>query len=281
MYCFIVALARPKSARWTLASARNQGQWFVLFGGVTTASGQARKYRHLSNSTSENWAQITLCTFRKCSCRAVAPALPRVDSVRTPGRSKDRRKPLWACPALTSTSTGDNGSRNCWCAAGSRFGRGAGRRRHPHSACLGGRRFPGSSLHQSRLATQYSDGEPVTLWLNKIGPYHNPMETYSYYDLPFCAPENRLKPHTKYAGLGEVLEGVEYVNSDSAINFKGEPSMSPPCIKSNGLRPRQATGRPAPSTSTWLWRSPFNCRTCRRAYRRARVPHHVLRHLHD
>jgi transmembrane 9 superfamily protein 3 len=23
----------------------------------------------------------------------------------------------------------------------------------------------------------YADGEPVVLWVNKIGPYHNPQET--------------------------------------------------------------------------------------------------------
>ena len=33
---------------------------------------------------------------------------------------------------------------------------------------------------------EYEDGEEVTLWMNKIGPYHNPQETYDFYKLPFC-----------------------------------------------------------------------------------------------
>jgi len=69
---------------------------------------------------------------------------------------------------------------------------------------------------------QYQKKEPVTLWLNKIGPYHNPMETYSFYDLPFCAPEKQLQPRSKFAGFGEILEGVEYVNSDLPIKFNGK-----------------------------------------------------------
>jgi len=26
----------------------------------------------------------------------------------------------------------------------------------------------------------------VDLWVNKVGPYHNPQETYEYYKLPYC-----------------------------------------------------------------------------------------------
>lgn len=36
---------------------------------------------------------------------------------------------------------------------------------------------------------QYTPGEEVTLWTNKVGPYHNPQETYDYYSLPFCKPD--------------------------------------------------------------------------------------------
>ncbi len=71
------------------------------------------------------------------------------------------------------------------------------------------------------MPVQYEPKEGVTLWLNKIGPYHNPMETYSFYDLPFCAPEKQLQPRSKFAGFGEILEGVEYVNSDLQIKFNG------------------------------------------------------------
>jgi hypothetical protein len=33
---------------------------------------------------------------------------------------------------------------------------------------------------------KYKPNEDVTLWVNKVGPYHNPQETYVYYSLPFC-----------------------------------------------------------------------------------------------
>ena len=35
---------------------------------------------------------------------------------------------------------------------------------------------------------QYKAKEEVTVWTNKVGPYHNPQETYDYYSLPFCKP---------------------------------------------------------------------------------------------
>mmetsp|Transcript_27326 Transcript_27326/g.55847 ORF Transcript_27326/g.55847 Transcript_27326/m.55847 type:complete len:588 (-) Transcript_27326:47-1810(-) len=66
---------------------------------------------------------------------------------------------------------------------------------------------------------RYTDGEPVTLWVNKIGPYENPQETYSYYTLPFCKV-NPEKWDTRWAGLGETLEGNSLVKSDYIINFK-------------------------------------------------------------
>ena len=36
---------------------------------------------------------------------------------------------------------------------------------------------------------QYKDGEKVMLYVNKVGPYFNPQETYHYYQLPVCRPE--------------------------------------------------------------------------------------------
>jgi hypothetical protein len=33
---------------------------------------------------------------------------------------------------------------------------------------------------------QYGPGSLVDLWVNKVGPYHNPQETYEYYKLPYC-----------------------------------------------------------------------------------------------
>lgn len=41
----------------------------------------------------------------------------------------------------------------------------------------------------SGWAVGYKQGDNVTLYVNKVGPYHNPQETYHYYTLPVCRPE--------------------------------------------------------------------------------------------
>lgn len=79
------------------------------------------------------------------------------------------------------------------------------------------------------VGSQYKKGEDVILWLNKVGPYHNPQEAYSFYTLPFCAPEERLEPRTKFAGIGEALEGTEFVNSDVHIDFAINRAVTPIC----------------------------------------------------
>ena len=65
----------------------------------------------------------------------------------------------------------------------------------------------------------YERNEEVTLWLNKIGPFHNPQETYKFYTLPFCKPEGEFHEQTKYAGIGEVLEGNSLVHSAMHMKF--------------------------------------------------------------
>ncbi|XP_058189495.1 transmembrane 9 superfamily member 1-like [Rhododendron vialii] len=49
----------------------------------------------------------------------------------------------------------------------------------------------------------YQSDYPVTLWVNKVGPYNNPQETYNYYSLPFCHQSSNAAH--KWGGLGEVL----------------------------------------------------------------------------
>ncbi|CAD7698457.1 unnamed protein product [Ostreobium quekettii] len=67
---------------------------------------------------------------------------------------------------------------------------------------------------------QYKIGEPVILWVNKIGPYNNPQETYNYFYLPFCRPVPKSGKERNWGNLGEVLEGNELVNSGLAIKFR-------------------------------------------------------------
>jgi len=75
---------------------------------------------------------------------------------------------------------------------------------------------------------RYTDGEMVTLWVNKVGPYENPQETYSYYSLPFCKVDPD-KWETRWAGLGEALEGNALVKSDYIIRFKKNTEASLVC----------------------------------------------------
>jgi transmembrane 9 superfamily protein 3 len=75
----------------------------------------------------------------------------------------------------------------------------------------------------------YKQGEDVTLWLNKIGPYHNPQETYTYYTLPFCKPQGEFHKQVKYAGIGEVLEGTELVHSAMHMKFGVNTPKTPIC----------------------------------------------------
>ena len=42
-------------------------------------------------------------------------------------------------------------------------------------------------IRDSEYSHKYEREEAIHLWVNKVGPYHNPQETYTYYSLPFCA----------------------------------------------------------------------------------------------
>ena len=84
-------------------------------------------------------------------------------------------------------------------------------------------------LSFSPRTLQYADDESVVLWLSKVGPYHNPQETYSYYALPFCKPAKKLTPETRIGGLGEILEGNDLVNSDVPLHFRKDVSHASVC----------------------------------------------------
>lgn len=65
----------------------------------------------------------------------------------------------------------------------------------------------------------YQVGDTLTLWVNKVGPYNNPQETYNYYLLPFCKPKDE-KPRHKWGGLGEVLQGNELIDSQLEVKYR-------------------------------------------------------------
>lgn len=64
---------------------------------------------------------------------------------------------------------------------------------------------------------KYKEGDRVPLYANKVGPFHNPSETYRYYDLPFCTPEHVTE---KKEALGEVLNGDRLVEGPYQLNFR-------------------------------------------------------------
>ncbi|KAJ8406985.1 hypothetical protein AAFF_G00292610 [Aldrovandia affinis] len=63
----------------------------------------------------------------------------------------------------------------------------------------------------------YKNGDKVTLYVNKVGPYHNPQETYHYYMLPVCRPK---EVRHKALSLGEVLDGDRMAESLYDIRFR-------------------------------------------------------------
>ncbi|XP_051153010.1 transmembrane 9 superfamily member 5 [Andrographis paniculata] len=72
-------------------------------------------------------------------------------------------------------------------------------------------------------ADSYNVGDPVPFFVNKIGPLHNPSETYQYYELPFCHPGRVLE---KKESFGELLNGDRMANAlyklEFAVNKTGE-----------------------------------------------------------
>ena len=69
----------------------------------------------------------------------------------------------------------------------------------------------------------------MKLWVNKVGPYNNPQETYNYYELPFCKSDPKRKDEHKWAGLGEVLEGNELINSQLEIKYRMDQQKKAIC----------------------------------------------------
>jgi transmembrane 9 superfamily protein 3 len=69
----------------------------------------------------------------------------------------------------------------------------------------------------------------VILWVNKVGPYRNPQETYKYFALPFCKPSVEVETHAE--GLGEALQGYELMKSALVINFTRDVTAATVCSR--------------------------------------------------
>jgi len=75
----------------------------------------------------------------------------------------------------------------------------------------------------------YKVHEKVPLYTNKVGPFHNPSETYEYYRLPFCPPADGLKH--KAEDLGEVLIGDRLVGTPYEVSFRVDHENEKLCSK--------------------------------------------------
>ncbi|CAL9054776.1 transmembrane 9 superfamily member 3 [Musa acuminata AAA Group] len=64
---------------------------------------------------------------------------------------------------------------------------------------------------------RYKQGDPVPLYANKVGPFHNPSETYRFFDLPFCIPDHVTE---KKEALDEVLNGDRLVGAPYKLDFR-------------------------------------------------------------
>ncbi|KAG2385064.1 Transmembrane 9 superfamily member 3 [Vigna angularis] len=83
-----------------------------------------------------------------------------------------------------------------------------------------------SAVRSDSSDHRYKPGDIVPLYANKVGPFHNPSETYRYFDLPFCPPDD-LKE--KKEALGEVLNGDRLVSAPYVIEFQRDKESVSVC----------------------------------------------------
>ncbi|KAI4307693.1 hypothetical protein L6164_030853 [Bauhinia variegata] len=76
---------------------------------------------------------------------------------------------------------------------------------------------------------RYKEGDHIPLYANKVGPFHNPSETYRYFDLPFCSPDH---VEEKKEALGEVLNGDRLVVAPLKLDFLVDRKPERICGKS-------------------------------------------------
>lgn len=69
-------------------------------------------------------------------------------------------------------------------------------------------------------AARLNPGDALSVAMNKVSPFHNPLESYPYYEaLPFCRPE---KIEFESMSFGQLLRGDRLVNSLYALRYLGK-----------------------------------------------------------
>ncbi|CAN1252165.1 Transmembrane 9 superfamily member 5 [Linum perenne] len=92
--------------------------------------------------------------------------------------------------------------------------------------------FSVGSAAPSPPLRRYNAGDDVPLFANKVGPFHNPSETYQYYELPFCRPDRVVQ---KKQTLGEVLNGDRLTSAPHELKFLEKKSRVTLCERKLGL----------------------------------------------
>ncbi|KAF3439443.1 hypothetical protein FNV43_RR17721 [Rhamnella rubrinervis] len=88
--------------------------------------------------------------------------------------------------------------------------------------------FSAPSAAASANDHRFNVGEYVPIFVNKVGPFNNPSETYQYYDLPFCRPDPVIQ---KQESIGEILNGDRLTNTLYKLNFREEKALETLCQK--------------------------------------------------
>jgi len=73
---------------------------------------------------------------------------------------------------------------------------------------------------------QFHESDRINLYANKVGPFANPNEVYSFYSLPFCAPENL---EIRREDLGPLLKGDRPMKTLYDISFRVQSSWKSLC----------------------------------------------------
>ncbi|CAK7327942.1 unnamed protein product [Dovyalis caffra] len=85
-----------------------------------------------------------------------------------------------------------------------------------------------SQVSSHELDHRYKEGDQIPLYANKVRPFHNPSETYRYYDLGYCLPDNVKE---KRLSLGELLNGDRLVSAPYQLEFLREKHSESVCKK--------------------------------------------------
>ncbi|XP_062113191.1 transmembrane 9 superfamily member 2-like [Humulus lupulus] len=86
----------------------------------------------------------------------------------------------------------------------------------------------GSQVRSDTENHRYKAGDPVPLYVNKVGPCQNPSESHSYFDLPFCQPDNFKK---RKRTLSELLSGDNLIKAPYELEFLADKMFEVACTK--------------------------------------------------